>query len=77
MIQSFCSNDKGLRGIKCGSGQWPGSDAEVSVYSADGRMVGSKPINNDRVEFRELRPGVYYLWVKSESTAIKEKVLVR
>lgn len=75
------SSDK--ESLRFGSGKgmiwvsWPGSDAEVSVYSADGRMVGSKPINNGRVEFRELRPGVYYLWVKSESTAIKEKVLVR
>jgi hypothetical protein len=75
------SSDK--ESLRFGSGKrmiwvsWPGSDAEVSVYSADGRMVGSKPINNDRVEFGGLRPGVYYLWVKSESTAIKEKVLVR
>ncbi|MGC8894091.1 MAG: FG-GAP repeat domain-containing protein [candidate division WOR-3 bacterium] len=56
---------------------WPGRDADVSLYSADGRRVGSKALVEGRVEFRGLRSGVYYLWVENQDKVVKEKVLVK
>ncbi len=69
--------------LRFGSGKglvwvsWPGKQAEVSLYSADGRMQGQGSLQKGRLEFRGLNAGVYYLWIEASDGLIKEKVLVR
>jgi len=52
---------------------WPGHDGRVSLYSADGRRIGSRELAGGRAEFRGLTPGVYYL-ILGEAM---EKAIVR
>ncbi|MEO0257604.1 MAG: T9SS type A sorting domain-containing protein, partial [candidate division WOR-3 bacterium] len=56
---------------------WPKNQADVSLYSADGRRIALKSLHEGRAEFRGLSSGVYYLWVSSPQSLIKEKVVVR
>ncbi|MEO0180210.1 MAG: VCBS repeat-containing protein [candidate division WOR-3 bacterium] len=51
---------------------WPGHEAEVSLYSSDGRRLGLESLNNGRAEFRGLSSGVYYIFLSGERpTALK------
>jgi hypothetical protein len=69
--------------LRFGSGKglvwvsWPNHKAEVYLYSPDGRRAGQASLQKDKVEFRGLNPGVYYLMITGAECSVKEKVLVR
>ena len=82
LYESTDESSSGSGALRFGSSKslvwvsWPGKDGRVSLYSADGRRIGSRDLVNGRAEFRGLGPGVYYLWIESTESTLR-KVLVR
>ncbi|MEO0181618.1 MAG: VCBS repeat-containing protein [candidate division WOR-3 bacterium] len=69
--------------LRFGSGKgtvwvsWPGKEALVSLYSADGRRVGLAQLNDGAAEFKGLRAGVYYIRVMAEKPLFEKTVILR
>ncbi|MEO0181747.1 MAG: T9SS type A sorting domain-containing protein [candidate division WOR-3 bacterium] len=81
------SEDEAISGsegvLRFGSGNgfiwvsWPKNQADVSLYSADGRRIALKSLHEGRAEFRGLRAGVYFIKLNFQEGHLTEKIIVR